>query len=61
MLFCFEQRVIILVLVSIATKFEIKQNSFAKFLQPAKFQTNQIKDCWDIALSFFHYFAGLRL
>ena len=31
MFFCFDQKLIISVLVAIATKFKIKLNSFAKF------------------------------
>ena len=31
-------------MVAIATKFEMNRSSFAKFLQPAKFQTNQTQD-----------------
>ena len=50
-----------LTLVAIATKFEMKQNSFAKLWQPAKFQINRTKDSCGIALSFFHCLAGLRL
>ena len=42
-------------------KFKIKRNSFAKFHQPARFQTNRTKDSQDIALSFFHCLSGLRL
>ena len=32
-------------------------NSFAKFQQPAKFQTNHTNNSWDIALSFFQCLA----
>ena len=42
-------------------KLEIKQNSYVHFKQPAKFQRNQTKDSWDIALSFFQCLASLRL
>ena len=31
-------------LVAMATKFKMKGNSFAKFYQAAKFQTNQTED-----------------
>ena len=66
--FCFNNRTFVFsiidnyfALVAKATKFEMKPNSFAKFLQPAKFQTNRAKDSWDIALSFFHCLAVLGL
>ena len=42
--FIFEEKLIVPVLVTIATRFEIKLISVAKFQQPAKFHANRTKD-----------------